>query len=170
MDLATRFELENLLNEFNYAADRRDYAAVQRCYHEGAIDDHGGYKGPVEGYIEWLKAVQGSQEVSSHVLTNMRFAVEGDRAESEARGTTYLRIKGAEPFNLIVIGRHFDKYERREGRWAFVHRSLCVDWVQVFPAGNATIDVVGAVQRGTSGNDDPLYSRLDLIPAVLKRA
>ena len=83
---------------------------------------------------------------------------------------TSLRMKGSEPFNLIVVGRHFDKYERRNGEWRFAHRSLCVDWVQVFPAGNASIDVVGAVQRGKMGKDDPFYSRLDLLPAALKRA
>lgn len=164
MDITTRFALEDLLNEFTYAADRRDYEAMQGCFHTDAVDDHGAYHGPIQGYIDWLKIVQESWEMSSHVITNMRFVVDGDRAETEARGTTYLRIKADKPFNLLVIARHFDKYERRCDQWRFINRSLCVDWFQLFPPGESNIGLVGAIQRGRMGKDDPVYSRLQLLP------
>ena len=120
----------------------------------------------MDGYIEWLIGVQAGFDISAHVLTNMHFIREGDYAESEVRGSSYLRLKGAKPTNMIVIGRHFDKYERRNGVWKFVHRSLCVDWVKKFEPDASGLNLLNAIVPGRMGPDDPFYSRLRLLPGT----
>ncbi|QIB66835.1 nuclear transport factor 2 family protein [Kineobactrum salinum] len=122
----------------------------------------------MDGLIAWLSNVQEDLESSSHTLSNMRFARRDDYAESECRGITYLCLKGSPPQNVMVVGRHFDKYERREGVWGFTHRALCVDWVQLMPRVDAEFDLTGAVEPGKMGPDDPFYSRLELLPGTVK--
>ncbi len=32
---------------------------------------------------------------------------------------------------MLVGGRYFDKYERRDGAWKFLHRAIVTDWANV---------------------------------------
>lgn len=168
IDLETKAQLELLLTQCGYAIDRGDYDAIRRLYHPDAYDDHGAYKGDVEGLIAWFKEVQAGIESSAHTLINMHFAREGDLAESQSRGITYLRFKGDPSQNMMVVGRHFDRYERRDGAWKFIHRSLCVDWVQMFAPGAGGFDAADAADTGKRGLDDPFYSKLKLLPRTFK--
>lgn len=170
IDFDTQRELEHLQSKFSHAADRRDYEMMRSLYHSDGYDDHGIFKGDVREFIEWLTEIQEQFENSAHVLTNMLCTVDGDRAESETRGTSFLRMKGPEPYNVIVISRHFDTYERRDGVWRFTHRALCVDWQQSFPPVVGGLDVTSASQGGAMGPADPVYSRLPGLVAELRRA
>ncbi len=163
-------ELEDLHSRFVHAADRRDYPLLRSLYTDDAIDDHGLYNGPVDGYITWLHDVQDAFDITTHFLTNMLCAVDGDTAESESRGTAYLRLKADAPYNMIVINRHFDSYRRVAGKWLFSHRSLCIDWVQQFPPSDGSLDIVRANPVGTMGPDDPVYRRAPLLIEALRKA
>lgn len=164
IDIETRTQLEQLLTTFGYAVDRRDYDTIRRLYHPGAIDDHGGYCGDVEGLLSWFQMIQEGVSSSAHTLGDLMFARDGDLAESQARGTTFLSLKGDSPLNVMVVGRHFDRYERRDGAWKFVHRALCVDWVQQFQVPVGGLDLAAGVDLGRMGPDDPFYTRLKLLP------
>lgn len=169
IDIETRIQLEQLLTAFGYAVDRRDYDTIRRLYHPGAIDDHGGYHGDVEGLVAWFQTIQDGVSSSAHTLSDLMFAREGDVAESQARGTTFLSLKGEAAVNVMVVGRHFDRYERRDGVWKFVHRSLCVDWVQQFQVPAGALDLAAGADLGRMGPDDPFYTRLQLLPGVLRK-
>ena len=74
-------------------------------------------------------------------------------------------------YNMIVINRHFDRYRKTNGRWLFAHRSLCIDWVQVFPPSTESLDIVRANPVGTMGPDDVVYARVPkVIEALRKRS
>ncbi|MGY0610788.1 nuclear transport factor 2 family protein [Luteimonas sp. A501] len=164
IDTETRIQLEQLLIAFGYAVDRRDYDTIRRLYHPGAVDDHGGYHGDVEGLLSWFQAIQEGVSSSAHTLSDLMFARDGDVAESQARGTTFLSLKGDAPLNVMVVGRHFDRYERRDGVWKFMQRALCVDWVQQFQVQAGGLDLAAGADLGRMGADDPFYSRLTLLP------
>ena len=168
--LEDQMQLERLHSLFVHAADRRDYALLRSLYTEDATDDHGLFNGPVDGYVEWLREVQNGFVITTHVLTNLIAAIDGDDAESEARGTAYLTMRGEQPYNMIVINRHFDRYRRVEGRWLFVHRSLCIDWVQAFPPSEGTLDIIKANPVGTMGPDDIVYARAPKVIEALRRS
>jgi hypothetical protein len=163
-----RVQIEDLHSRFIHAADRRDYQLLRSLYCDEAIDDHGLYHGPVEGYIDWLRVVQDDFEMTTHVITNILCAVEGDTAESEARGTAYLRMRTDPPHNLIVINRHFDRYRRIGTQWYFQHRSLCIDWVQSFSPGDESLDIVRANPIGTMGPTDIVYERVPNLVRALR--
>lgn len=162
-----RVAIDDLHSRFIHAADRRDYPLLRSLYADDAIDDHGLYSGSVDGYIAWLTEVQNVFEMTTHVITNIVCAVDGDEGESEARGTAYLRMRTDPPHNMIVVNRHFDRYRRIGGRWYFQHRSLCIDWVQSFPPGDDSLDIVRANPVGTMGPTDVVYARVpNLIRAL----
>ena len=160
---------EYLHSLFVHAADRRDYPLMRSLYSDDAIDDHGAFNGSVDGYIDWLREVQDAFQITTHVLTNVIATVDGDAAQSEARGTAYLTMKADPNYNMIVINRHFDRYRKIGGRWLFTHRSLCIDWVQVFPPSTESLDIVRANPVGVMGPDDVVYARVPKVIEALRR-
>jgi hypothetical protein len=58
---------------------------LRSVYHLGATDNHGGYlNGSVEDFI---KGVPGHLEpfaITTHMITNALFVIDGDRAEAKA--------------------------------------------------------------------------------------
>ena len=60
---------------------------------------------------------------------------------------------------FTVFGRYLDRYERREGRWKFSHRSLVFDHGEVRAVDEAAMAQLGAdAPNGTSGKDDPSWA------------
>ena len=168
--LDDQIALERLHSLFVHAADRRDYPLLRSLYADDATDDHGLFNGPVDGYVEWLRDVQDAFQITTHVITNLIATVDGNEAESEARGTAYLTMRADEPYNMIVINRHFDRYRRVNGRWLFAHRSLCIDWVQAFPPSSESLDLVKANPVGTMGPTDIVYERAPKVIEALRRS
>lgn len=161
-------ELETLHSRFVHASDRGDFAMLRSLYTDDAVEDHGAYQGPVDGFVDWLRQAQDYFEIVTHIIGNFLFSIDGDHAESEGRGTAYLRLKGDQPFNMIVVNRHFDRYRRVEGRWLFSHRSVCVDWVQQFPPSEGGLDLVAALPVGMPGAGDPVYREVPGLIAALR--
>ena len=69
--LEDRFRIEQVMRRWCRAVDRRDWALVRSVFHPGAIDDHGMYKGDIDGLIEWLEARHQCITMSMHVLGNV---------------------------------------------------------------------------------------------------
>lgn len=170
VSIEDQIAFERLHSLFVHAADRRDYALIRSLYTDDAIDDHGLFNGPVDGYVDWLREVQDAFQITTHVITNIIAAIDGEEAQSEARGTAYLTMKADTAYNMIVINRHFDRYRRVGGRWLFAHRSLCIDWVQVFPPSGESLDIVRANPVGTMGLDDVVYARAPMVIEALRRS
>jgi hypothetical protein len=162
--------LEDLHNRYVHATDRHDLALLRSLYTADGIENHGGYNGSVDDFIPWLKQTQDYFEIATHTISNLLAAVDGDTAQSEARGTAYLKFKGSPPFNMIVVNRHFDQYRKVAGKWLFSRRSLCIDWVQQFPPITETLDLVKAVPAGKTTHDDPIYANVPHLIAALHSA
>src|SRR3546814_15573870 len=62
-------------------------------------------------------------------------------------------------FDVLIGGRYFDKYEKRDGVWKFSHRSIVADWA--YPANPSKIELdhpfLAGAHIGTPGPDDPSY-------------
>jgi len=159
-----RSALEDLHSIYAHASDRRDMVLLRSLYTDDAVEHHGAYQGPVDGFIAWLTPLQDYFESVTHIVTNIIASVDGDSAESEARGTAYLRLKGDPPFNLIVINRHFDRYRKVDGRWLFARRFVCVDWAQQFAPAASLPDAVQGIPLGTPDLTDPVYAE---VPALI---
>lgn len=160
--------IEDLHNRYVHANDRCDYTLLRSLYTDDAIENHGDYVGPVDGFVEWLPQAAAFFESTTHTVSNLLVTVTGDSAESEARGTAYLRLKGEPPFNMIVINRLFDHYRKVDGRWLFSRRAVSVDWVQQFPPGEAALDLTASIPPGSGGPGDPVYKNVPGLVTALR--
>lgn len=138
--LADRLDIQETLHRYARGVDRKDWDLVRSVYHADAHDDHGNYKGDVEGFIENLKKRHAFIEQSMHIVTNCVIEFDGpDSAVVESYYITYQRLlPGAGQFRLNylsrepladdeamqgqAIGRYVDRFERRDGSWRIAHR------------------------------------------------
>jgi len=110
--------ITELIHRYCRAADRHDHALMRSLYHEDAIDDHGAFfKGPAMEFIDRLPEIQAPMLILHHNITTVNIELDGDYAEGEVYVLAYHQVATAEePADLLIGGRYFDKYEKREGQ------------------------------------------------------
>ncbi len=127
-ELCDRADIHDCIGRYARGMDRRDRALLRSAYHDDAIDEHVGFVGGVDEFIEWAFAYHRTQTRYQHYLLNHTAEIDGDEAHAE----TYYLFVGTdrEPANHLSIngGRYVDRLERRDGRWAIVARVCMVEW------------------------------------------
>ena len=160
-----KLTLHELVLTYCRAVDRRDYALLETLYHPDAIDDHGGmFCGSAAAYIAWLPTIQAHFETMRHDITNALFAVDGNDANGELYTVAYHRTPpGPKAREIIIGGRYLDRYQKRDGVWRFLHRSLVFDWKETRPLPAVMDpDISDGVAPGRPDENDPSYERLPL--------
>jgi hypothetical protein len=163
--VADRSELRDLVLTYCRACDRRDFALVRTLYHDDAIDDHGKmFRGSPDEFVKWLPGAMAQFEATVHSISNSLFAIEGASASGEHYTVAYHRSPAPDSREYVVGGRYLDRYEKRNGVWKFLHRSLVLDWAQVRPVDAAAYEsfAAGAV-LGTADANDPSYREAPLL-------
>lgn len=126
--LEARAEIFDCIQRYARGMDRRDRPLLRSAYHDDAVDDHVGFIGQVEDFIDWAFAYHSTQTRYQHYLLNHTAEVNGDEAHAE----TYYLFVGTdrEPANHMTLsgGRYIDRLERRGDRWAIVDRVCVVEW------------------------------------------
>lgn len=164
-ELRDKFALQQLAWTYCHAVDRRDMALLRSLYHDDAVDDHGPmFCGSPDEFVAWLPSVLAGWELTSHVISNMLFLLDGDRADGELATMAYHRSPGPDAREFIAGGRYLDRYERREGVWRFLRRSLVLDWSETRPAAQPDPDLA-SLERGRPDGTDPCFVRLPLFGA-----
>jgi hypothetical protein len=127
-DLLDRTDIQECIQRYARGMDRRDRELLRSAYHDDAIDEHIGFVGGVDEFIDWAFAYHQTQTRYQHYLLNHTAEVDGDQAHAE----TYYLFVGTdrEPANHLTIngGRYVDRLERRDGRWGIVARICVVEW------------------------------------------
>jgi hypothetical protein len=160
-ELSDRAEIHDCMQRYARGIDRQDRALLRSAYHDGAVDDHVGFIGEVDDFIDWALAYHATQTRYQHYLLNHSADIDGDEAHT---GTYYFFFgTDREPANHITIsgGRYVDRLERRDGRWATVDR-VCIVEFNAESQSHITEDVIAMmVGMPTSRQDpaDPSYAR-----------
>ncbi len=95
-DAVETLALQHLASTYCHAVDRRDFALLRTLYDDDAIDDHGPmFCGGPDAYVAWLPTMMARWAVTSHVISNMVFLIDGDEAEGELVATAYHRTFAA---------------------------------------------------------------------------
>jgi hypothetical protein len=132
-ELRARVEIEDAILRYCRGVDRRDWELARSAYHDDAIDEHGPYNGPVDGFIEYLASRHGQIEHSMHFVSNVAIEFRGaEHAVAETYCIAYQRFApssevagpGALGARLSSLCRYLDTFERREERWAITHRTV----------------------------------------------
>lgn len=165
-DLLDRSEISDVLARYARGVDRGDWELVRACYHPDARDDHGLYRGDVDGLLEFLQQLAGQLVGTTHHLGNHLIELNGDVAHVETSCLGWYRTLGRTGAERSVAQglRYLDRLERRDGTWAIDERVVVLDWEHIFQAGRPS-SISPDWQRGSRGTGDPSYRRLRRWPA-----
>jgi hypothetical protein len=140
--VADRLDIRELMERYARGVDRRDWDLVRAVYHPDAHDDHGNYKGDIDGFIASLEKRHAFIEQSMHFIGNCIIEFDGpDSAVVETYYITYQRLlpgAGQSRLNYLsrerpadedamqgqAIGRYVDRVTRRDGEWRIARRTV----------------------------------------------
>ena len=167
-EMIDREDIHACMVRYARGMDRRDRDLLRSAYHDGAIDDHVGFVGLVDDFIDWAFAYHSTQTRHQHYLLNHSADIGGDEAHAE----TYYLFVGTdrEPENHLTIngGRYVDRLERRDGRWGITARVCMVEWH--FESStlitSETMEFLAGLQTNARDRTDTSYIR----PLAITRA
>ena len=101
--LEDRAAIRDCMQRYARGMDRRDRELLRSAYHDGAVDDHVGFIGEVDDFIDWAFAYHSTQTRYQHYLLNHTVELDGDEAHAE----TYYLFVGTdrEPANHMTLSR-----------------------------------------------------------------
>jgi hypothetical protein len=145
------------------AGDRSDAELAHSCYHAGATERHGEFEGLARDFIDVVSFTHpkpGSPiRGMFHLITNIlpEFG-DADHAFVESYHVAWCQM--TDGTDATIGGRYLDKFERREGRWAIVHRDVIFDWSRMEPETAKYWDKYPGKPflMGQRGTGDPLYT------------
>jgi len=163
--LADRSEILECVTRYCRGMDRLDRDLARSAYHDDAVDDHVGFVGPVDGFLDWSFGYHDTQVRHQHYVTNHTVELDGD----VAHGETYYLFVGtwrdeAKPLT-ITGGRYLDRFEKRDGRWAIAARVCNVEWMTEAPSllTGPAVDFVASRSTISRDRTDTSYDR-PLVP------
>ncbi len=128
--LLDRQEITDILMKYARGIDRCDFDMVAGCYHPGANDDHGSFKGPVEEFLPWVEVQLQRFDSTMHFLGNVLIELHGDQADVETYCVAYHRLKDSDTDSIAGL-RYIDRFERRSNEWRIADRAIVVEWNRV---------------------------------------
>jgi hypothetical protein len=158
--LTDRAAISDVLMSYFRGIDRLDLELVRGCFHADATDSHGGFTGPVDEFLDWVRPLLDSYDSTFHFAGNLLIDFDGDdAARSELYGIAHHRTAdGPARQNLITGFRFIDRVERRDGHtWLIAARVAVTEWVRVddeedwFPYPESYL-------AGRRDRSDPLYA------------
>jgi len=158
-ELVAQQEIRDVLIRYTRGIDRMDRELVSSCYWPGAHDDHGAFRGTVEGFVNWVEDVLSYFDTTMHFIGNQLVEVSGETAQAESYCVAYHRRGGrdGEDGHDLVIGlRYVDLMERRDREWRIADRRCVFDWTRIDPI-TGEWDLPPEAIRGRRDRDDPVY-------------
>lgn len=126
-EIIDRREIYDCIMRYCRGIDRLDREMLLSAYHPGAIDDHGTYVGPIEGFADYVFDLHTThQHRTQHHITNHRCEIDGDVAHTESY-YIFRSLNKAPPLYTNASGRYLDRLERRNGSWAIAERVCLVE-------------------------------------------
>lgn len=169
--LVDRAALQDLMTRYARGVDRRDWEAVRATFHPDAHDDHGEYKGGVDGFIAWVSRRHEKITQSMHFLGNCLIEFQGPDvalvetyyvsrqtigADAMAAKSMLASKAGGEagPVDAEIWGRYIDIAERRQGEWRTAYRTVAFEVLSARPSAGIPIKAEWAQARRDAS--DPL--------------
>jgi hypothetical protein len=166
-EMLDEYQLRKLVHGYCRAVDRGELESLKDMYHHDAEDVHGGFStGSADDFIGRLAAARPHLRSMQHNVTTVNFAIDGSAAEGEIYTiATHTLNAGDRDVDVIVGGRYLDKYEKRDGTWGFIERSIVTDWAHVNDPSTVEFGhpITRDTPRGSPGADDPSHQFFSLL-------
>lgn len=162
--------IRDVLARYCRGVDRADWDLLRTAYHSDAYDDHGDYKGDVDGFIAFAKSRTGDAKQAMHFLGQclIEFASStlavaethvftAHTLGTEAQ-TAYGAVGNGGNVQISQYARYVDRMERRDGVWRIARRTV------VYEATRLALDDVPPLKpdwaKYSRDRDDPIYRAL----------
>ena len=174
--LADKDAIRDAMFRYARGVDRLDPELIRSVYHPDAHDDHGSYKGDVDGLIDWIMRRHASIDQSMHIIANMlieflstdvavmeSYVIVPQSYPAEARETIRAwvgeaELDAGERLAVVMYARMIDRFERRAGEWKIARRVVVIEEVDAKRIPVRTGPPV-SVQH-VRGSGDALYEML----------
>lgn len=166
-ELLDKQEITELVYAYCNAMDRHDHEKARSLYHEDAYDDHASFsRGLAKDFIDKLPEIQKPMEILHHNVTTVNLKLDGDYAEGEIYILAFHKVRKDDggTFDLLIGGRFFDQYKKRDGHWKYAHHSVVADWANVHDPSIVNLEhpVLEGSYFGKPGPGDPSYGFFSL--------
>lgn len=126
--LQDRDAIRDVIHRYCRAADRCDLEGFKACYWPDGIDDHGFFGGNAWEFCDYVIPVLRQIDSSIHAMTNTIIDIDGDRAFCESQWSVVHRLReGSELLDFWHQGRYLDIFEKRNGQWRILLRTIATD-------------------------------------------
>lgn len=128
--LTDKEAIREAIYKYCRSVDRLDVPLGHSVFHENsrAVYPGGFYDGPGRGVIDKIVAAHARFTAHTHQVSNILIELDGDRAGSEAYATATLRLeRQGRMAQISLYVRYIDRWEKRDGRWAIIHREVAYD-------------------------------------------
>jgi hypothetical protein len=181
--LVARAEIEDLLNRYAQAIDRKDWALARAAYHDDADADYGAYRGDVDSLFKYIQGRHEAIEQSLHFMGRTLIDIEGDDAVAVSPNIVFQRRKSGDSGPVAMFGdarpegdkrstieiasRYLDWLQRRSGVWKIRRRVITHEWMRA-TIRNETMLMQSDWQIAARDHTDPLFAFKAKIPAFSK--
>ncbi len=166
-EMIDEFQLRKLVHAYCRAVDRGDLAQLKNLYHQDAVDAHGGFSaGTADHFLNQLNAARPYIRSMQHNITTVNFAISGRAAEGEVYTISIHTLAGSgRDLDVVVGGRYLDKYEKRDGAWKIIERTIVTDWAHVNDPSSVDLShpITRDTLKGTPDANDPSYRFFSLL-------
>jgi hypothetical protein len=163
--LRDRTDIADCIYRYCRGVDRLDVEMIKSAYHPDAIDDRGAFVGSPEEYVAWLLPILQPAAGTSHNVSNISCEIDGDSAHTDSYVVTCVWSKDGKSV-LMGGARYLDRFERRNGKWAIIHRESIMDFTYRVP----TIELPPGALLGSRDRNDRSYLRpLGMSPDARRR-
>ncbi|RYE41347.1 MAG: nuclear transport factor 2 family protein [Hyphomicrobiales bacterium] len=144
--VAARQEIEHRVHQFARAIDRLDFEGAREAFHDDAIDDHGAYRGDVDGLLAWVEKRHETLPFSTHGICNIYIEFAGDDDafcesyilgwQSVTPSANLSSVEAQSPdemIEMITNARYVDHFTRRNGSWRIQRRTVVFGSAMVVP-------------------------------------
>jgi len=163
--LADREAIKDCLYRYCRGIDRLDMELLRSAYWPDATDEHTGFSGTIDEFIEFASSRIKKMAHNIHLIGNILIELHGVKAAVESYFSSVgVRPQGS-PRAMVVGGRYLDKFERRNDEWRIAKRVLVHDWFHEYAeTGDWAVGPFGLtdLKRGKRAPQDESYAWLGL--------
>lgn len=160
-ELNDKEAIRDCLYYYCRGVDNADEKALRSVYWEDAIDHHGAYQGNAEGFIKNAMQSLKNSIVSIHQISNILIDYKIDYAnvESKFHAVQVTPLDGKFNLETMIWGRYADHFEKRNGVWRILKRTVIYDWLVENKIEKINKDQLFKLRKpyGEQFPNDPIY-------------
>ncbi len=152
-EMRDKLAIREVIESWAIWRDTGDFDRLRTCFHDDGVMNATWFRGSADEFCARGRAAFAKGNMSSHVLGATSIDLAGSRAIAQTRVTIASRetIDGV-LCDIACLGRFYDFFERRAGRWAIVVRQPTYEKDRadpVFPGETITFDTALLAQYPT---------------------